>query len=96
MPKNRKSKIEQYVIDKIKEIRTEKNISQTQLALALETSRGFIGQVESPQSTSKYNLNHLNTIANELEVSIKDFFPDDPFPETKKKEKAKKKPRKQS
>jgi transcriptional regulator with XRE-family HTH domain len=96
MPKNRKSKIEQYVIDKIKEIRTEKNISQTQLALALETSRGFIGQVESPQSASKYNINHLNTIANELEVSIKEFFPDQPFPETKKKEKAKKKPGKQS
>jgi len=85
MTKNKKSEIEQFVIDKIKEIRIEKGLSQEDIASALDTSRGFVGQVESCNHPTKYNLNHLNIIANELEVSIKDFFPEKPFSKKKKK-----------
>lgn len=85
MPKNKKTNIEQYVINKIKEIRIDKGFSQEDIASILDTSRGFIGQIESPNHATKYNLNHLNTLAIELEVSLKDFFPENPIQEKKRK-----------
>jgi transcriptional regulator with XRE-family HTH domain len=81
MTKENKTKIEQYVIDKIKEVRTQKGFSQDDIAMFLDTTRGFIGQIESPNHSSKYNLNHINKLAIELDCSPKDFFPDKPFPE---------------
>lgn len=81
MTKGKKSEIELYVINKIKEIRISKGLSQEDIASALDTSRGFIGQVESYNHPTKYNLNHLNILAIELNVSIKDFFPEKPIVE---------------
>ncbi|WP_432713624.1 helix-turn-helix domain-containing protein [Pedobacter sp.] len=68
--------IEQYVIDKVKEIRTSKGISQAKLAHLIELSVGFIGNVENPKHIAKYNLNHLNRISKEPNVPFKDFFPE--------------------
>ena len=76
MTKNKKSKIEQFVINKIKEIRIDKGLSQEDIAAILDTTRGFIGQVESLNYSAKYNLNHLNILAIELDVSPKDFLPE--------------------
>lgn len=72
----KKSKFELSVIDRIRQLRIQRNLSQDDLAAFLNTSRGFIGQVESPNSPSKYNLNHINKLAQELDCSPKDFFPD--------------------
>lgn len=68
--------IEQYVIDKVKKIRTSKGISQAKLAHLIDLSVGFIGNVENPRHIAKYNLNHLNRISKELDVCFKDFFPE--------------------
>jgi len=76
-----KTKIEQYVIDKIKEVRTKKGFSQDDVAAFLDTTRGFIGQVESPNHPSKYNLNHINKLALEMGCSPKDFLPSNPIQE---------------
>jgi len=69
------SKIDLYVIDKVREIRTQKNISQAELAHRIEVSQGFIGKVESLKYEAKYNLNHLNKIAEALEISPKELLP---------------------
>lgn len=68
--------IEQYVIDKVKEIRTSKGISQARLAHLIELSVGFIGNVENPKHIAKYNLNHLNRISLELNVPFNELFPE--------------------
>ena len=81
MTKINKTEIEQFVIDKIKEFRIQKGFSQDDIASFLDTSRGFIGQVESPNHPSKYNLNHINRLAIELNCSPKDFLPESPFQE---------------
>ena len=81
MINKKKSKIELLVIHKVKEIRLEKGLSQEDIASILDTSRGFIGQVESHTHSAKYNLNHLNTLAIELAVSPKDFLPEKPITE---------------
>lgn len=71
--------IEQYVIDTVRKIRMEKGISQKDLAYMLNLSVGFIGDVESSKSRAKYNISHLNKLADVLECSPKDFLPDVPF-----------------
>ena len=73
------SPIDQYVIDKVREMRKAKNISQRNLADLLDMSYGFIGDVESPKEPAKYNLTHLNEIAKIFKCSIKDFLPDEPI-----------------
>ncbi len=73
------SPIDQYVIDKVRKMREEKDISQKELSLKMEFSEGFVGHVENPNRRDKYNLNHLNSLAVIFKCSIKDFMPEQPF-----------------
>jgi len=79
MATKHKSEIEAYVINKVKERRVQAKLSQSELAVKLNVSNGFIGQAESSRSASKYNLNHLNELAIIFKCSIKDFMPDEPL-----------------
>lgn len=81
MSKDRKSKFEMAVIAKVTEKRHEKGLSQEYLAAVLNLTKGFIGQIESPNSPSKYNLNHLNKLAFEMNCSPQDFIPKDAIQE---------------
>lgn len=74
-----KSDIEAYVINKVKEMREQRKLSQSELAVELNVSNGFIGQAESSKSPTKYNLNHLNKLAIIFNCSIKDFMPEQPL-----------------
>jgi transcriptional regulator with XRE-family HTH domain len=76
-----KSKFDLAVINRVKEVREAKGFTQDDLAEFLDTSPGYIGQVESPSTRSKYNLNHLNRLALEMKCSPRDFLPEDPFAE---------------
>jgi len=68
--------IEQFVIDRVRDMRQEKGISQAELAGRIDVSRGFIGAVENPRQRAKYNLSVLNEIAKVFDCSIRDFFPE--------------------
>jgi len=73
------TKIEQYVINSVKDKRIEEGLSQRELAYQIDMSLGFIGDVENPKRRAKYNLNHLNEIAKLFKCSIKDFLPQEPL-----------------
>jgi len=70
-----KSDIEWYVIQKVKEKREERNLTQMQLSIELGLSSGWVGKVESRKIKDKYNLNHLNDLARILKCSPQDFLP---------------------
>lgn len=72
------SAIEQFVIDKIKEMRKAQGISQRVLENRADFSNGFIGKVESKNHRAKYNLNHINIIAKVLGCKIWDLLPEKP------------------
>lgn len=74
-----KSKIDQYVISRVKDKRIESNLSQADLAYELGMSVGFIGKVESTKYSSHYNLKHLNDLAKILKCSPQDFLPKRPL-----------------
>lgn len=74
--------IEQYIIDRVREKREEKELSQEKLAFELGfESQGYISKIESvnPKYDDSYNVNHLNEIAKILGCSPKDFWPDEPM-----------------
>ena len=73
------SKVDKYVIQKVREKRLQKGFSQSQLAFELDLSTSFIAMIESGKYDKKYNVDHLNEIAKILECSPKDFQPEKPL-----------------
>lgn len=71
-----KSKFEIAIVDKVREKRIEKGFSQEYIAEVLGFTKGFIGQIETPTHSSKYNFNHLNRLAKEMNCSPTAFIPD--------------------
>ncbi len=76
---NLKSKIDWYIITKVREMRTERKLTQTHIAVHLGKSVGLIGLIESPKYKHKYNVEHINALAKLFKCSVKDFFPDKPL-----------------
>lgn len=70
-----KSKIDLFVIIRIKERRMQKNISQRGLATILNCSPSFIGQVESEKFDVKYSVHQVFLVAQFFECSPAEFFP---------------------
>ena len=77
--KTEKSKIDWYIVSKVREMRLEKGITQDDIAIHLDLTAGFIGHIESPNFRAKYNIMHLNELAKLFECSPKDFLPDKPL-----------------
>lgn len=73
--KKEKTPIEKYVIAQVRKKRKELNMTQAELNDSLGFGSGFVGQAESNKCPSKYNLNHLNKLAEIFDCSIRDFFP---------------------
>lgn len=71
-----KSRFEASVIESVKQRRQFLNISQKELAFLMDLSIGFIGKIESHKYPTKWNLDHLNKLAEILDCSPKDFLPE--------------------
>jgi transcriptional regulator with XRE-family HTH domain len=73
------SKVDMYVINQVRKMRTEKGYSQKDIANMIDISIGFMGDIESNKSKAKYSITQLNELAKVFKCSIKDFFPDKPL-----------------
>lgn len=71
-----KNKIDWFIVNKVRDIRTQKGYSQQAIADHLGISASFVGQIESPSSRAKYKTLHLNELAKLLECSPRDFWPE--------------------
>jgi DNA-binding XRE family transcriptional regulator len=69
------TEVEIHLIAKVKELRIQKGISQSQLAHLLEVSTGFIGHVESFKDRAKYNINTLVKLKAILDCQYDDLLP---------------------
>jgi transcriptional regulator with XRE-family HTH domain len=74
-----KTKVDIFVIERVKEKRIENGLSQSDLAYELGMSVGFIGKIESKKYPAHYNIRHLNALAKILECSPQDFLPKKPL-----------------
>lgn len=77
--KNLKSDIDWFIVTKVKDIRIFHELEQDDIAIHLNVSPGFIGQIESPNFRAKYNTGHLNELAKLFKCSPKDFMPEKPL-----------------
>ena len=62
------------VVQTIKKIRLQKNISQAKLSEILGISRGQIGTIENPNYTHKYTLKQIVTICKFIDYPIEKIF----------------------
>jgi putative transcriptional regulator len=65
-----KTDFQNKVIDRIRQLRINNDISQIGLANIIEVSNGQIGNIESPKFRHKYTIKHLYTIAHYFNVSL--------------------------
>lgn len=73
------TRLEEYIIHRVRLMRLNLNISQQELADYINVSQSFIRDCENPKRRAKYNVNHLNELAKVFKCSFSDFFPDHPF-----------------
>lgn len=73
------TKIEKYIIQRVKEKREEMGYTQILLSQKLNMSDSFVGHVETPKRRAKYNINHLNALSKIFKCSPRDFLPDKPL-----------------
>ncbi|MCY1513018.1 hypothetical protein D9M68_474990 [compost metagenome] len=73
------SEIEQFVIDFVIKLRDKKDLTQGDIAAILNVERTFITNVESKKNRAKYNLNHINKLADHFGMSPRDFLPEKSF-----------------
>lgn len=73
------TKIEKYIIARVKEKRLEQGYSQIALSQKLNMSDSFVGHVETPRRRAKYNMNHLNMLARIFKCSPREFLPEKPI-----------------
>ncbi|HEY4156350.1 MAG TPA: helix-turn-helix transcriptional regulator, partial [Puia sp.] len=67
-----KSKIDLFIISRVKERRENLLKTQEDIAVHLDVSTGYIGHIESPNFRAKYNTGHLNELAKLLKCSPRD------------------------
>lgn len=72
--------IDQYVIDYIRDLRTKKGLSQEDIGAIIGLSKSYISDIESPNRRAKYNLKHINALADYFGMSPQSFLPKKSFP----------------
>jgi putative transcriptional regulator len=65
-----KTNFQNEVVNRIRQLRLDNDISQIQLANIIDVSNGQIGNIESPKFQHKYTLKHLYTIARHFNVPL--------------------------
>ena len=68
------TKIEQYVIDRVRDRRNQLGLTQDDLAIKSGYSSGFIATVEAGKKEKKYNLNNLLAFAKAMKCSLRVFL----------------------
>lgn len=77
--KNDIAPIDQFVIDYVIKLRSQKKRNQQDIAAILNVGRTFITNVESPKSRAKYNLAHIAKLADHFGISPQEFLPKEPI-----------------
>jgi len=73
------TKVDMYIIAKVKAMREKYEMTQNSLSQALNMADSFVSNVESLKRRDKYNVNHLNQLAKVFKCSPRDFLPEKPL-----------------
>lgn len=73
--------IEQYIVDFVFKLRIAKSLSQEDIGNIIGVKQTFIANIENSKNRSKYNLNHINMLADHFGMSPQEFLPKVAFKE---------------
>lgn len=73
---NKISVIDQFVIDFVIKLRDKNKLNQDDIATILGVKRTFITNIESAKNRAKYNLAHIDKLADHFGLSPRDFLPE--------------------
>lgn len=73
------SLIDQFVIDFVRKLRDTNKLSQEEIGNIIGVTRTYITNVESTKHAAKYNLSHINLLADYFGLSPRDFLPKQPL-----------------
>lgn len=73
--KSKVTPFEQYTIDFVRKHRVLTKTSQKDLATIINVSKSFIGNVENRKANAKYNLKHINMLAEHFNISPRELIP---------------------
>jgi len=83
--------IDNYVRDFVKRLRKSRKLSQEDLGNIIGVSRSYIRDIENNRNRAKYNIRHINALADYFDISPREFLPEKAFPvDVVEKEKEKK------
>jgi transcriptional regulator with XRE-family HTH domain len=74
------SAIEQHVIDYVIDLREKHDLTQDDLANIMHLSRSFVKNALSPNHRAKFNLRHINALADYFNISPREFIPEKAIP----------------
>lgn len=70
------SELDYLIIERVKTLRSKKNLSKQELSKNMGVAAGFVGKVETISLRDKYNIRHLYLIAKALNLkSIHELLP---------------------
>jgi transcriptional regulator with XRE-family HTH domain len=70
-----RTNVDTAIIEKVREMRQARDVSQAVLAEVIETGRGFVGQVETKDNYAKYSAYQIYLIAEFFECEVSDIYP---------------------
>jgi len=70
------STIEQHVIQFVTELRIKNQMTQADIGIIIGVGRSFVNKIEDKKERAKYNLNHIDKLADHFGLSPKDFLPE--------------------
>lgn len=70
-----RTKIDIEIINKVRELREKHDVSQRVLSAVLNTSQGFVGQVEGDKYYAKYSATQIYMIAEFFDCEVSDLYP---------------------
>lgn len=73
------AEIDLYLINRARELRVAKGMSQLDLSIALGLAEGAVSKIENPRQRAKYNIRHINLLAKALKCTPSDLFPAKPL-----------------
>lgn len=74
--------IEQYIVDFVTKLRMDNNLNQADIGFVIGVGQSFVANIENPKKRAKYNLNHINKLADHFGLSPKDFMPRESLKDT--------------
>src|SRR6185295_5322603 len=73
------SELDWHIINRAKELRIRKKLSQSDLSIEMGFSEKLIGSVENPTLKAKFNVRQLNLLARALRCTLWEIIPEKPF-----------------